>query len=182
MKQKRVEVRVERDILWVGSEAYPLQNIARARTLRIVPNRAWAVRRFVVTLVLCALLAIAGAVALRLADRQESESSYNLLHNGGTMAVVAAIVLAAIGLTVLLIRLSRPTFYALVIDTAGTARGVLVSTNLVEVDNLVSKIMEAIHNPATRPYRQIFNSYDLRGAQGVQIGDGNKQDNAFKAA
>ena len=182
MKSEVIEVKVERGVLWVGAEAYPLQNIARARTVRLVPNRAWAVRRFVVTVVLCVLLGIAGAVALRLANRQISESRYHLLHNGGTAAVVVAIALVVIGLITLFVRLSRRTFYALVIETAGTARGVLVSTNRAEIVDLVRTIMEAIHDPATPPYQHTFVTYDMRGAQGVQIGDGNRQDNAFKAA
>jgi hypothetical protein len=182
MKSEVIEVKVEQGVLWVGAEAYPLQNIARARTVRLVPNRAWAVRRFVVTVVLGVLLGIAGAVALRLANRQSSENRYHLLHNGGTAAVVVAVALVVIGLITLYVRMSRRTFYALVIETAGTPRGVLVSTNQAELAGLVRRIMEAIHNPATPPYQNTFVSYDMRGAQGVQIGDGNRQENAFKAA
>jgi hypothetical protein len=72
----------------------------------------------------CVLLGIAGAVALRLANRQSSESGYNLLHNGGIAAVVVAVAVLTVGLIMLLVRLSRQTFYALVIETAGTPRGV----------------------------------------------------------
>jgi hypothetical protein len=182
MKSEVIEVKVEQGVLWVGAEAYPLQNIARARTVRLVPNRAWAVRRFVVSVVLCVLLGIAGAVGLRLANRQSSESGYHLLHNGGVAAVVVAVALVIVSLIMLLVRVSRRTFYALVIETAGTPRGVLVSTNQLELSGLVRTIIEAIYNPATPPYQHTFVTYDMRGAQGVQIGDGNRQDNAFKAA
>jgi hypothetical protein len=182
MKSEVIEVKVERGVLWVGTEAYPLQNIARARTVRLIPNRAWAVRRFVVTVVLCVLLGIAGAVALQQANRQSTENGYHLLHNGGTAAIVVAVALVAIGLATLLVRVSRQTFYALVIETAGTARGVLVSTDHAKLDTLVHTIMEAIHNPATPAYHNTFVHNDMRGAQGLQIGDGNRQDNAFKAA
>jgi hypothetical protein len=182
MKSEEIEVKVERGVLWVGTEAYPLRNIARARTVRLVPNRAWAIRRFVVAIVLCALLGIAGAAALRLANRQSTTSAYHLLHNGGTAAIVVAIVLAGIAIALLFVRMSRQTFYALVIETAGTPRGVLVSTKQAELNGLVHTIMEAIHNPAAPTYHNHFLSYDMRGAQGVQIGDGNRQDNAFKAA
>ena len=135
-----------------------------------------------VTVVPSVLLGIAGAVALRQANNQSSESGYRLLHGGGTAAVVVAIALIALGLIMVLVRMSRQTFYALVIETAGTSRGVLVSTNQAELSGLVRAIMDAIHNPAMRPYHNTFVSYDMRGAQGVQIGDGNRQDNAFKAA
>jgi len=182
MKSEDIEVKVERGVLWVGAEAYPLQNIARARTVRLVPNRAWAVRRFVVTVVLWALLGIAGAVALRLANRQNSSSGYHLMHDGGTAAIVIAVVLAAVALITLLVRVSRRTFYALVIETAGTPRGVLVSTSKAELGGLVRTIMETINDPATPPYQNTFVSFDMRGAQGVQIGDGTRQENAFKAA
>lgn len=182
MKSETIEVKVERGVLWVGSEAYPLRNIARARTVRLVPNRPRAVRRFVISAVLCLILGIAGAVALRLASRQNTDSSYHLYHNGGTAAVAAAVALVVISLIVLLVRLSRGTFYALVIETAGTPRGVLVSTDEAELRGLVNAIMVAIHNPAVPSYYNNFITYDIRGAQGVQIGDGNSQDNAFKAA
>jgi hypothetical protein len=182
MKSNVIEVKVERGVLWVGTEAYPLRNIARARTVRLVPNRAWAVRRFAGTAVLCVFLGIAGAVALQMANRQNSANGYRLLHNGGNVAIAVAVALAAISLVTLLVRVSRRTFYALVIDTAGTAHGVLVSTDYAKLDDLVHQIMEAIHNPGTPTYHNTFVAYDMRGAQGVQIGDGNRQDNAFKAA
>jgi hypothetical protein len=57
-----------------------------------------------------------------------------------------------------------------------------VSTNPAELNALVHTIMKAIHNPAIPSYHNTFVRYDMRGAQGVQIGDGNKQDNAFKVA
>jgi hypothetical protein len=44
-KRELIDVAVSRQVLWVGSEAYPLQNIARAQTLRLVPNRRAAWRR-----------------------------------------------------------------------------------------------------------------------------------------
>jgi hypothetical protein len=182
MKSRVIEVKVERGVLWVGAEAYPLQNIARARTVRLVPNRAWAARRFARAVVQCVLLGIAGAVALRLANNQSSENGYRLLHDGGNAAIVVSIAIAAIGLITLIVRMSRRTFYALVIETAGTPRRLLVSTSQAELDGLVRNIMEAIHNPAIAPYQNTFVNYDLRGAQGVQIGEGNKQDNAFKPA
>ena len=135
-----------------------------------------------VSVVLCVLLGIAGAVGLRLANRQSSESGYHLLHNGGIAAVVLAVALVMVSLIMLLVRVSRRTFYALVIETAGTPRGVLVSTNQLELSGLVRTIIEAIYNPATPPYQHTFVTDDMRGARGVQIGDGNRQDNAFKAA
>jgi hypothetical protein len=44
--------------------------------------------------------------------------------------------------------LSARTFYALVIETAGTPRTALVSANQREVTQLVNEIMEAIDDPA----------------------------------
>jgi hypothetical protein len=44
MKSEVIEVKVEREVLWVGTDAYPLPNIARARTVRLTPNRAWPMR------------------------------------------------------------------------------------------------------------------------------------------
>ena len=39
-----VEVRISRRVLWVGSEAYPLQNIARAQAVRVTPRSRWTGR------------------------------------------------------------------------------------------------------------------------------------------
>jgi hypothetical protein len=46
LKRKMIAVSIQQGILWVGAEAYPLRNIARAATKELTPNRGAAVRRF----------------------------------------------------------------------------------------------------------------------------------------
>jgi hypothetical protein len=168
-KSSVVDVRVENQVLWIGGDAYPLQNIARARTVRLVPNRAAAVRRYLKAVVLWVLLGIGAAVA----DAKG-------LH--GVAVAVAVLTVALVVLsTIRLIRaLSTKTFYALVIETAGTAHTALVSTNQNLLRELVRKIMDAVNNPAVT-FHQPIQNFDLRGAQGVQVGGSNAQDNTFIA-
>lgn len=46
-RRKVIKVEVSKRVLRIGAEACPLQNIARATTIRITPPRARAVGRFV---------------------------------------------------------------------------------------------------------------------------------------
>jgi hypothetical protein len=159
-KSKVIDVAVRNQVLWIGGDAYPVRNIARARTVGLRPNRAAAVRRFLKAVVLWVLLAIGAAVA----DAK------------GVLLVVLVIIS-----TIRLIRvLSLKTFYALVIETAGTPHTALVSTDEGTLRELVGKIMDAMHDAAVT-FHQAIQNFDLRGAQGVQVGDGNKQDNTFIA-
>jgi hypothetical protein len=43
-KREVIEVSVNRRVLWIGSAAYLLHNIARAQTIELVRNRAKALR------------------------------------------------------------------------------------------------------------------------------------------
>ncbi|KUL42194.1 hypothetical protein ADL12_10085 [Streptomyces regalis] len=61
-KRKVISVRVSRRILWIGAEVYPLNNIARAQVIKIVPARAAAVGRFLSQVLLCAVIWVAARV------------------------------------------------------------------------------------------------------------------------
>jgi hypothetical protein len=180
-KREVIDVTVSRQVLWVGTEAYPLQNIARAQTLRLVPNRGAAVRRFVSAVVLEVLLGAAAAIGLKLAPRISSLQRYNIVHGVATGALVLAVALIVISIIMLITRLSRGTYYALAIETAGTPRSVLVSADQYVVTKLVHQIMDAIDNPAATFHTRVENYVDLRSAQGVQIGDYSAQGNTFNA-
>lgn len=62
-RRKVIKVEVGKRALWIGAEAYPLQNIARATTIKIKPQRAEAVGRFVKSLLVTGLLAVAALAA-----------------------------------------------------------------------------------------------------------------------
>jgi hypothetical protein len=152
-KRELIDVAVSRQVLWVGAEAYPLQNIARAQTLRLMPNRAAAWRRFFKALVLETVLGVAATVALRLAPRLNSLQAYNAVHTLTVGALVLVVVLVVISTVRLITVLSRGTYYALVIETAGTPHKTLVSTDGNLIRELVRQIMKAIDDPQTE-YRQ----------------------------
>lgn len=127
-----IDVRVSEQILWFGSEAFPLRNITRTNTLTLTPNRGAAIRSYVlfVVLLLVAAAAVAGAV-------------------GGVTGIIAfvAAIAAIVYRTIKLIDFLNHTLYELVIETSsGTHRG-LVTTDGNAVTDLSRRIMEAINNP-----------------------------------
>lgn len=71
-RRKVIRVEVSKRVLWIGAEAYPLQNIARATTVKIKPERAKAVGRFLKYVLITALLAAGG---LAVAQHGEVSSS-----------------------------------------------------------------------------------------------------------
>jgi Family of unknown function (DUF6232) len=137
-----IEVGVSRRVLRIGAAAYPVQNIARAQTVTLVPRRGRAWRRFLLAVVLSMLLAAGAAVAANQATGLPS-SGLTALHG----AVVAAGALVVISTIRLMVNLSARTYYGLVIETAGTPRTALVSTSQREVAGLVNAIMAAIDDP-----------------------------------
>ena len=64
-KLEVVNPRVSRRILWIGAEAFPLQNIARAWTIELVPHRAAAIGRYVMVVALWVFLGAVAAVAFK---------------------------------------------------------------------------------------------------------------------
>lgn len=141
-KRSDIQVRVSRKILWVGSEAYPLHNIARAQTIKLVPKRSAAVGSYLGSVIFCVALAVAAGVVAAKATGLPS-AGLTALHG----AQLAALVLFLLSTVRLIMRLSQRAFYALIIETAGTPRRALVSPRRDEVTRLVDMIMDAIDNP-----------------------------------
>jgi Family of unknown function (DUF6232) len=166
-----IYVGVSKQVLWVGSEAYPLQNIARAQTVRLVPNRAAAWRRFLTALLLEVFLGVAAAVALGLAPRIHSVQAYNAVHGVAVGVLVLAVVLVVISTIRLMVVLSRGTYYALVIETAGTPRRLLVSPNEYVVARLIQQIMKAINDPRVEFEERVKTVHYHFGDEFTQYGD-----------
>ena len=150
-----LNIGVSRRILWVGAEAYPLQNIARAQTVRLDPARSHAVWTFVKSVLLWIFLGAAGSVPLRYVPTL-SEEDVDRLTGYIAIAVTALAVFSAVRLLVVL---SRRTLYALVIETAGTPRTAVVSPHWHVLNGLVNQIMAAISNPAAEFHQQVVNHY-----------------------
>lgn len=170
-KSEVIDVQISRQVLWVGAEAYPLRNIARAQAIKLVPNREAAWGRYLTAVICWVLLGVAAVVAMKQAPRLSTVQGSNALHAAAVGALVLALVLFVIS-TIRLIRvLSTRTYYALVIETAGTPHKTLVSTDGNLIRELVRQIMKAIDDPQTE-YRQTVTNYHY-GDQIYQSGDFN---------
>jgi uncharacterized protein YmfQ (DUF2313 family) len=89
-------------------------------------------------------------------------------------AFALAAVLAAISIILLVMRLSKRTAYALVIETAGTPRTALVTYDQALVLRLVQRITDAINNPQQnwREHVTVINNNNVYApnAKGMQVG------------
>jgi hypothetical protein len=138
-----VELRISKRLLWIGTAAYPLHNIARVYTLTLHPRRKEAVMRFlkrsgmiVAVAMLVTLPAIAGAA----------------LSGDGTF--LALIWFVAVGLWIfclvdMIIVLSAPSHYVLAVETNGASTGVVTSRHPHYLNQLVGQISHAIDHPDT---------------------------------
>ncbi|NML55483.1 hypothetical protein HHL19_36000 [Streptomyces sp. R302] len=122
-------------MLWVGSAAFPLQNITRVEALKAKPHRDTSLAGFLKWLaysVLAYLLlaVVDGGAATRGAD-------------GG-----AILLAAAIGLVVLLLgELFRPERPVLVVETASGSLKAVTLPNMDELQAIAGQIVHAIDHP-----------------------------------
>ena len=146
-KHEAIDVRVGQQILWIGSDAYPLRNISRASTTK------WTYRRGVTTwnyLKSVMLLAVGGALmAGILAVLEISKALPGLV----IFAVLALLVVRTIRLILML----RLTLYELVIETSGASRRALASLDRSVVVDLVVRITDAINNPHAEFHMRVEN-------------------------
>jgi hypothetical protein len=168
-KYELIEIAVSRQVLWVGSEAYPLRNIVRAKTVKIVPDHKAAWTHYLGGVVLWIFLGLSAAVAIKLAPRVSSVQGSNALHDVAAGVLVLAAGLFVINTITLLVRLTKEPYYLLSIDTAGTSYRLLASAEPTPLRKLVHEIMKAIDNPAASFHFEIENLLDARGAKGFQI-------------
>lgn len=178
-KYELIRIKISRQVLWIGSEAYPLQNIARAKTIKIVPDDKGAWKRYLGAMVLLVLLGIAASVAIQFAPQVTSAQGSTALHGVAVGVLVLAVVLFVINTIILLVRLTRKPYYLLSIETTGNPSRTLASTKTEPLCILVHEIMKAIDNPAATFHYEIENLVDARGAKGFQIGGHNTQENTF---
>ncbi|MFD7323994.1 DUF6232 family protein [Streptomyces sp. NPDC059875] len=167
-RRKVTVVELSKRVLWVGAEAYPLNNIARATTVRVRPERAKAVGRFLKSVVVLAVV-VAGAV-FALQEVELSGSDREEYEHG---VLITAYVLLGIFLLQLLSVLLTRTYYALVIETAGPPRTALVTTDQALVQGLVRQIMAAIDNPQAYFKQNVTNYYGQVGDNFKVFGRGN---------
>lgn len=164
MKKATTEVSVRNQVLWIGGEAYPVHNIARAQTVVLTPRRGRAIARFLVLLVLWLGL---GSVALRVTSSDVPQE----------IVVGAVGLLIMINLINLVRRLARPRLYALVIETSGSPRTALVLKDERQLRAVVDNVMNAIDNPSLTMPPMVIENYvgsqvNVSGGQVGIIGPG----------
>ena len=142
VNRRETPVRVDNQVLWIGAQAYPVHNIARAQTVALKPRRGRAVFRFLGFVLLWIVLAIAATFAIN--------SSALATQGAGQLSALPFIVAGALILIsfIALIRtLATQTLYALVIETSGQPHSALVTEDVVRLREIVKNVMDAINNP-----------------------------------
>lgn len=176
-KSQIVEIGIRNQILWIGSQVYPIPNITLASTAEILYRSAFS--KYYLKRIFSVVLGLVGfAVLVALADGLVGQSASGLFAVPVTL-ISAIFAVRIIWLVVRLIWvLSRGRYYELVIGTAGGHVAVLRSNDINRLREIVRQVTEAINNPAATYHTRIEN-FDLRDAKGVVIGNDAKQRNTF---
>jgi len=140
-KYESIDVRISRRTLWVGTDVYPLPNVARVQAREEILDRGrltWLFAKRVAK----PLVAGAAVVAVLWCGAPADPGR-----------VLGAVGLVLFGLllwhTSWFVReLTRARLYFLVVETAGTPRTAVVSTDRALIFDLADKVVEAIDNPA----------------------------------
>lgn len=129
--QSTVQVRVQEGVLWVDGEAYPLRNISHVgqRILEVDKGAAW--RKFIARALIC--LVVGGIVAAA----------------AGEIGVILLVVVLGLLIWRLVAAIGKPPLYGLVLNTSGTQRDAVWSTEHSEIQALVMEITKAIGRPDT---------------------------------
>ncbi|MFE6226529.1 MULTISPECIES: DUF6232 family protein [unclassified Streptomyces] len=131
-----VEVQIHTGSLWVGGDAYPLRNISHVGQRRLIPVKKKIGKDLFVGIVrIWLVLGFGGALA------QASKE---------TVAYVLVAVVAALMVWRLVAKVRRPqlpVLFGLIVNTAGTQRDTVWSTEKHEIDHLVLEITKAISTP-----------------------------------
>jgi uncharacterized protein DUF6232 len=146
-KEKTIEVKVADRVLWIGSDAYPVNNISRtqSRTLTFKRKPAWG--KFWKSILKWLAIAI---VATIVAEALHSRSGVNIIW-------LVMLVIFIIDVIRLVVDLSKhdEVYYALVIETSGASRTPLVTKNRAIVNEIIDQVMRAINGEAVRFLQQV---------------------------
>lgn len=155
------EVQVSKGALWVGSDTYPLRNIARTSMKQLVPDRGKAKAEFVKQLVFQLILVFAGLGFM-------SASVFV-----GFLLLVIGAGLIARGFRRLQQVLNAPTLYVLEITTSGSPHTALTSDDQGLMDKVFRQVMEAMENPEIQ-FRYEMPTYNINSGDSIyQFGDNN---------
>ncbi|MFF2775777.1 DUF6232 family protein [Streptomyces sp. NPDC058052] len=131
-----VEVQIHTGSLWVGGDAYPLRNISHVGQRRLVPVKKKITKDLIVGIARIWFVGVFGMVA---AGAIQNDVLYLL-------------VLALMGFMIwrLVVKVRQPdlpVLFGLIVNTAGTQRDTVWSTEKGEIDHLVVEITKAIGKP-----------------------------------
>lgn len=138
-----VELRISKRLLWIGTAAYPLHNIARVYTFTLRPRRKEAVLLFLKRSGLIAAVAMIATVPAMAGA---------VLFDSGVL--LAMLWLAAVGVGIYCIVelfevLTASSHYVLAVETSGASTGLVTSRHPQHLDQLVGHISYAIDHPET---------------------------------
>lgn len=153
MSATDTEVQVTRRVLWVGGDAYPLQNIARAQVRTLYPRRGMPVRDFLKGILRWLAFAVVAVIALTLIG----------LRDAATYVFLVLVILVLVSVVKLIHAISsereKKEYYLLVLQTSGDPRTLLASTDRDQIYELVQTIMAAIDDAAVSYHNWISNYY-----------------------
>jgi len=147
-KKKVGEIRIAKRIVTIGHETYPLANISRVQTLRVVWRGKLATLYPLREITVLLLLGGTIALVLQRAGSRLAGADAETVRRIGTAFVALLAVRAAYLLGVLLYRLLfRRKRYALLIETAGTQYTALSGTARNEIHRIQAELVAAIEDP-----------------------------------
>jgi hypothetical protein len=137
------EIRISKRVVRVGHQTYPLANISRVQTLRLVWRGRWTTWYPIGEIIVLCALALGIAVA----------AQHLRFGQAGVVLTALIAVRVVFMLCVFLYRLVfRRRRYALMLETAGTQYTALSGTDLGEIRRIESVIVGAIENPPEREH------------------------------
>jgi hypothetical protein len=136
-RQETIEVQVKDRVLWIGSDAYPVNNISRTQSRELTFKRKPAWGKFWKSIFKWLAIAIVATIGL------------------GAIHLRTAIVI--VDIIRLFVDLSKKDdiYYALVIETSGASRTPLVTKNRAVVLEIIDQVMRAINGEAVRFVQQV---------------------------
>lgn len=151
--QNSLTVQVKDKVLWIGSDAYPVQNIARAQARQLIPDkRKSPIGPLLKSAAKWVGLAIVASIVASVAHLGSAVNTIIWL------VALGFIALAVVRMIQNLNKKDRP-YYSLVIETAGTPKTALISDNENVIDTIISQIMKAINGEPVNWTQTVNNFY-----------------------
>jgi len=165
-EQRTIEVQVKDRVLWIGSDAYPVNNISRTQARELTFKRKPAWGKFWKSILKWLAIAIVATIAVA------------VLHFRSAANIIWLVMLAIFVIDVirLFVDLSKKdqVYYALVIETSGASQTPLVTKNKAIIYEIIDNVMRAINGEAVRFLQQVSvmtgNQYNFRDNSVGQFG------------